>query len=162
METKSSTARTVLNVGWWLNNVVIAILLIAMQSMYSSLGSDGGGDVLLVLTIIVLFFAVIVQIILKKGLNNIPNSKGWAVAYLILGILGVNILNIIGGALGLSENSKQQDRELIMALKSQNETAETDLREDSIAVKIEQLYKLKEEGILSEEEFKNAKSKLLN
>lgn len=113
-----STARKFIKVSWWIQTIeIVLICILAFMgwslSLFNSIGSGSG--ILEFTSILVIFgiMAVIGQLISWIGIKEIPNSKGWAIYYIIWGIVLsggiIGILYIVGGVLSLMEHSRQEE-----------------------------------------------------
>ncbi|CAI3393046.1 SHOCT domain-containing protein [Enterococcus cecorum] len=141
-----STARKVINVGWWLRWVGIGFVFIVWQSNAA---------------FIISFIFAIFQIIAFIGKNKIPQSSGWSVYFMVIGLLTIDPLYFIGGLLARSEINRIETNEMIQQLKSNTISNVVQPRNDMTS-EISKLKKLVDQGVLTEEEFSKAKERLID
>lgn len=165
----SSAARKVINVGWWLRWVVIGLGLIVYEICAEFYIQDAYGwqsqqirqsNANAFLTILFIIF-VIPQIIASIGKNKIPQSSGWSVYFMVIGLLTIDPLYFIGGLLARSEINRIETNEMIQQLKSSTISNVVQPRNDMTS-EISKLKKLVDQGVLTEDEFSKAKERLID
>lgn len=147
-----STARKTILIGWWLRLILILLFVLLI--------STGSYDYEQIL-IVVLILISIPQIIAYNGMEKIPESSGWAIYYIIIGLFVLDPFYLIGGFLARSEKNKIDNNKLFKNLEV---TLQTNLFNDSNK-SIEDILKLKnlmDSGAITEDEFVEAKKKMLD
>lgn len=137
---RSSTALTVLSIGWVLRTILIGIVAIWLPA--------------------ILIIFVPLQFLGYAGLKNIPDSDGWAIYFIICGLLSLEPFYFVGGILSRSEKNKQETNRMMVNF-GENLTSQTQKNENDVIFRLSELKKLLDQGVITEQEFSESKRKLL-
>lgn len=171
---QKTVGQKTLNVGWWLFNIIIFFLFFYIKS-YSNLYSGAGyveEHIILISLMLIFIIMIIGQIVTKIGIKKVADSKGWAVYFIVIGIFSIvsviGILFLIGGIISLNEINNINNLSIITKTQSNNLNAapvqnrNVKKNTNTLSEDLLNLNKLKKENALTEEEYAEAKRKILD